>query len=164
MLSKLPVCTITRYTHAKHEQILKFPMTFKPYFTNADLVWKAHYYGEFALSLRKESPYTFSKFNLLILTLSMAPLVPILKRFDCVTFSWIPVSNHCWNNLAHNYDYNKHPPFDCTSKWHSCLDNSPLSSLHSQSLSQLNSQSVSQSVGQDQSASQWLFQLSQPVG
>ena len=67
VLSKLPACTITRYTHAKHEQILKFPMTFKPYFTDADLVRKAHYYGEFALSLRKESPaYTFSKFNLLI--------------------------------------------------------------------------------------------------
>ena len=66
VLSKLPVCTITRYTHAKHEQILKFPMTFKPYFTDSDLVWKAHYYGEFALSLRKESPYTFSKLSLLI--------------------------------------------------------------------------------------------------
>ena len=40
-------------------------MTFKPCFTDAHLVQKAHYYGEFALSLGKESHYTFSKFNLL---------------------------------------------------------------------------------------------------
>ena len=44
-----------------------------------------HYYGQFALSLGKESPYIFSKFNLLNTDtplkrpLSMAPSVPVLK-------------------------------------------------------------------------------------
>ena len=61
-------------------------MTFKPCFTDAHLVQKAHYYGEFALSLGKETRYTFSKFNLLntvnllIWTLSMAPLVPKIQK------------------------------------------------------------------------------------
>ena len=61
-------------------------MTFKPCFTDAHLVQKAHYYGEFALSLGKESHYTFPKFNLLntvnllMWTLSMAPLVPKIQK------------------------------------------------------------------------------------
>ena len=48
------------------------------------------YFGQFALSLGKESPYIFSKFNLLnvdlllILTHSMAPSVSILTEFDCI--------------------------------------------------------------------------------
>ena len=48
-----------------------------------------HYYGQFSLYLRKESPYIFSKFNPLITdtpfirTLSMALPVSVLKRFDC---------------------------------------------------------------------------------
>ena len=67
------------------------PIKVKPCFTDAHLVQKAYYYGQFALSLGKESPYTFSKFNLLntdnllIWTLSMAPLVSILKRLDYIT-------------------------------------------------------------------------------
>ena len=48
-----------------------------------------HYYGQFALCLGKESPYTFSKFNPLntdiplIPTLSMAPSLSALRGFDC---------------------------------------------------------------------------------
>ena len=42
-----------------------FPIIFNPCFTVAHLVQKAYYYGQFALSLGKESPYTSSKFNLL---------------------------------------------------------------------------------------------------
>ena len=29
----------------------------KPHFTDTHLIWTSHYYGQFALSLRKESPY-----------------------------------------------------------------------------------------------------------
>ena len=52
-----------------------------------------HYYGQFALSLGKESPYIFSKFNLLNtdtllrLTFSMAPSVTVLPGFDCTVSS-----------------------------------------------------------------------------
>ena len=48
------------------------------------------YFGQFVLSLGKESPYIFFKFNLLnmdlplILTHSMVPSVSILTEFDCV--------------------------------------------------------------------------------
>ena len=48
-----------------------------------------HYYRQFALSLRKESPHSFSKFNPLntdtpsIRTLSMASSVSVLTGFDC---------------------------------------------------------------------------------
>ena len=31
--------------------------------TDTCLIWTPHYYGQFALSLGKESPYVFSKFN-----------------------------------------------------------------------------------------------------
>ena len=57
---------------------------------------------------------------------------------------------------------NYHPSLDYTSKRHSCCDNSTLPSLLSQSLSQL--KLISLSVTSSQSASQYLFQLSQPVG
>ena len=49
-----------------------------------------HYYGQFALFLGKESLYIFYKFNplytdtSLIRTLSMAPLVSVLKGFDSI--------------------------------------------------------------------------------
>ena len=49
-----------------------------------------HYFGQFALSLGKESPHIFSKFNLLnmdfplILTHSMAPSVSIVTNSDCI--------------------------------------------------------------------------------
>ena len=50
-----------------------------------------HYYEQFALSPRKESPYNFSKFNLLnkdtslIQTLSMVSSVSLLTGFDCTS-------------------------------------------------------------------------------
>ena len=63
-------------------------ITVKPCFTDTRLICTPHYYGQFALSLGKESPYIFSKFNplnmntLLIRTLSMALSVSIL--FKCM--------------------------------------------------------------------------------
>ena len=63
--------------------------TVKPRFMDTHLIQTPHYYTQFALSLGKESPYIFSKFNPintdtpLIQTLSMAPPVSILTGFDC---------------------------------------------------------------------------------
>ena len=37
--------------------------TVKPRFTNTHLIWTPYHYGQFALSLRKESSYIFFKFN-----------------------------------------------------------------------------------------------------
>ena len=37
--------------------------TVKSHFTDTCLIWTPHYYGQFALSLGKESPYIFSKFD-----------------------------------------------------------------------------------------------------
>ena len=37
--------------------------TFKPHFTDTRLIQTPHYYGQFALSLGKKSPYIFSKLN-----------------------------------------------------------------------------------------------------
>ena len=45
-----------------------------------------HYFGQFALSLGKENPYIFSKW-----TLSMAPLLSVLTRFDC-NFSGVSIT------------------------------------------------------------------------
>ena len=39
--------------------------TVKPHFTDTHSIRTLHFYGQFALSLGKESPYIFSKFNLL---------------------------------------------------------------------------------------------------
>ena len=49
-----------------------------------NLPWQGLYYGQFALSLGKESSHIFSKFNLLIWTLSVALYVFILMGFDCI--------------------------------------------------------------------------------
>ena len=38
--------------------------TVTPHLTDIHLKWTPHYYGQFALSLGKESPYMFSKFSL----------------------------------------------------------------------------------------------------
>ena len=35
----------------------------KPCFVDTRLIWTPHYYSQFALSLGKETPYIFSKFN-----------------------------------------------------------------------------------------------------
>ena len=48
------------------------------------LIQKPHYHEQFALSLGKESPLTFSlNSTLLIRTLSMVPSVLVLTGFDC---------------------------------------------------------------------------------
>ena len=67
--------------------------TVKPRFTlDTLLIRTPHFYGQFALSLRKESPYMFSKFNPLntdtpsIRTLSMVPSVSVLTEFDCTLY------------------------------------------------------------------------------
>ena len=55
----------------------------------------SYYYGQFALSRGLGSPYIFSKFDPLnmdspiIQTLSMAPSVSVLPRFDCTLVSEI---------------------------------------------------------------------------
>ena len=54
------------------------------------LIRTPHYYGQFAVSLGKGSPYIFSKFNPLntdnplIRALSMTPSVSVLTEFDCI--------------------------------------------------------------------------------
>ena len=54
---------------------------------SATLIWTPNYYGQFTLSLGKESPFISLKFNplntdsLLIRTLSMAPLVSVFIGF-----------------------------------------------------------------------------------
>ena len=63
--------------------------TVKPCFWDTRLIRTAHYLVLFALSLGKESPNIFSKFNLLNTdtplkgTLCVAPSVSILTGFDC---------------------------------------------------------------------------------
>ena len=68
----------------RHQQKIK-SITFKPRFTDTRFVWTPHYYGQFAVSLGKESPYISSKFNPLYTgtSLTMAPSVSALTKFDC---------------------------------------------------------------------------------
>ena len=53
------------------------------------LIQTPHFYGQFALSLGKQSPYIFSKFNPLntdtpfIRTLSIVSSLSVLTEFDC---------------------------------------------------------------------------------
>ena len=42
---------------------LQIVYSVKPHFTDTRLIWTSHYYGQFALSLRKENPYIFSELN-----------------------------------------------------------------------------------------------------
>ena len=42
---------------------LQIVYTVKPLFTDTRLIWTSHYYGQFAFSLRKESPNIFSELN-----------------------------------------------------------------------------------------------------
>ena len=65
----------------------------KPRFApDTRLMRTPHIYGEFALSLGKQSPYILSKFNPLdtdtplIRTLSMVPSVSVLTEFDCTLY------------------------------------------------------------------------------
>ena len=57
----------------------------KTRFTDTGLIRTPHYYGQFSLSLGKESPYVFSKFTdtPLIRILSMPPSMSVWTRFDC---------------------------------------------------------------------------------
>ena len=75
--------------------------TVKPRFTlDTLLIRTPHFYGEFALSLRKQSPYILSKFNPLntdttfIRTLSMVPSPFALTEYDC-TLS----TSHCTETM-----------------------------------------------------------------
>ena len=73
-------------------QLSRINGTVKPDFTDNRLIRTPHYYGQFALSLGKEIPYNFSKFNPrntdtpLIWTLFMPPSVTFLTGFNCSTF------------------------------------------------------------------------------
>ena len=60
--------------------------TVKARFTDTRLTRIHHYYGQFALSLGKESPCIFSKFNPLIIirALFVTPSVTVLTGFDCI--------------------------------------------------------------------------------
>ena len=67
--------------------------TVKPRFTLDTLsIRTPHFYGEFALSLGKQSPYILSKSNPLdtdtplIRTLFMVPSVSVLTEFDCTLY------------------------------------------------------------------------------
>lgn len=55
-------------------------ITVNPRFTDTRLTWTLNYYCQFALSLRKESPYIFPKFHPLIIirALSVTPSVTVL--------------------------------------------------------------------------------------
>ena len=74
-------------------KVMLFRCTVDSQSMNTLFMQSAHYYGQFALSLGKESPYIFSKFNLLNtdtllrLTFSMAPSVTVLPGFDCTVSS-----------------------------------------------------------------------------
>ena len=65
------------------------PQKKKPLFPNTHLIRTRHYY-EVALSVGKESPYIFFKFNPLdtdtplLWTIFMAPSVSVLTGFDCI--------------------------------------------------------------------------------
>ena len=69
--------------------ILEVQSNAETLFLDTCLIRAPHYHEQFALSLGKESPYIFSKFNslntdtLLIQTFSMAPSASILTGFDC---------------------------------------------------------------------------------
>ena len=67
---------------------MKICVTVKPYFIDTCLIRTPDYCRQFVLSLEKENPFIFSKFNplntdtLLIQTLSMALSVSTLTGFD----------------------------------------------------------------------------------
>ena len=81
--------------------------TAKSFFTDTCLVSTSHYYGQFALSLGKESPYMSSKLNPLntdtplIQTLSMAPSASMLVGFDCSTVVTKMLKGLCHGSPVH---------------------------------------------------------------
>ena len=58
--------------------------TVKPRSTDTRLIQTHHYYGQFVLSLGKESPYISLNSILWIWTLSVVSSVSVLTRFDCI--------------------------------------------------------------------------------
>ena len=65
-------------------------ITVKPRFIETRLIWTPHYYGQFSLSLGRESPYIFAKFNPLYVDAFYAPSVSFLTGFDhdCIQFGF----------------------------------------------------------------------------
>ena len=76
---------------------LKVIHTVKPRLTDTHLIRSPHYYRQFALSIGKESPYSFSKFKPLITdtpliqTLSMASSVSVETGIDCSRYHTVRV-------------------------------------------------------------------------
>jgi len=54
-------------------------ITVTPHFTDTYLIQTPHYYGQFALSLGKESPYIFFRFDLLNMDTFYGPLSVHIK-------------------------------------------------------------------------------------
>ena len=76
---------------------LKVIHTVKPRLTDTHLIRTPHYYQQFALSLRKESTYIFSKFKPLVTdtpliqTLCMASSVSVRTGIDCSRYHTVRV-------------------------------------------------------------------------
>ena len=74
----------------RQERILSYVVCFHT--VKPRLIWTHRYYGQLALSLGKESPYIFSKFNPLntdtpfIRALSMVLSLSLWRRFDCTLY------------------------------------------------------------------------------
>ena len=58
----------------------------KPRFTDIRLIPTPHYYGQFALSLEKQSAYIFFNFNPLSSDTFYGPSVSVLTEFDSTCF------------------------------------------------------------------------------
>ena len=94
--------------------------TVKPRFTlDTLLIRTPHFYGQFALSLGKQSPYILSKSNPLdtdtplIRTLSMVPSVSVLTEFDCVL-----CTSHCTGTVIMQGSLYNMTPWIIPVFWH----------------------------------------------
>ena len=63
-------------------------ITVKTRFTDTGLIRTPHYYGQFSLSMAKESPYIFSKFNPLNTDTFYAPLNVRMTYIWALTYIW----------------------------------------------------------------------------
>ena len=83
------------------------------------LIQTPHFYGQFALSLGKQSPYILSKSNPLdtdtplIRTLSMVPSVSVLTEFDCVL-----CTSHCTGTVIMQGSLYNMTPWIIPVFWH----------------------------------------------
>ena len=78
----------------------------EPRFTDTHFIRTPHYYGRFALSLGKYSPYIFSKFNSLN---TDTHSVSVLTRFDCLNFT-VQLCNapfHCFEHVRLLFSTNR---------------------------------------------------------